>query len=104
LIPAAVDLTPAAVDPTHVTSLVVALKTITLVLGGLITYFALRAYRRTDSPALRALAIGFGVVTLGAFLAGIADQVVGLDQTLVLVIESALTAVGFGVITYSLYA
>ena len=92
-----------AADPTVVTSLVVALKTITLVLGGLITYFAFRAYRRTDSPALRALALGFAVVTLGAFLAGIADQVVGVDRTAVLVIESALTAVGFGIITYSLY-
>ena len=88
---------------TEVTTLVVALKTATLVLGGLVTYFALKAYRRTDSPALRALAIGFGIVTLGAFLAGIADQLVGVDRPLVLVIESALTAVGFGVITYSLY-
>jgi divalent metal cation (Fe/Co/Zn/Cd) transporter len=88
---------------TEVTTLVVALKTVTLVLGGLVTYFALKAYRRTDSPALRALAIGFGVVTLGAFLAGLADQIVGLDRTFVLVIESALAAVGFGIITYSLY-
>jgi divalent metal cation (Fe/Co/Zn/Cd) transporter len=88
---------------TEVTTLVVALKTVTLVLGGLVTYFALKAYRRTGSPALRALTIGFAIVTLGAFLAGIADQIVGVDRTLVLVIESALTAVGFGVITYSLY-
>ena len=88
---------------TEVTTLVVALKTVTLLLGGLVTFFSLRAYRRTGSPALRALTIGFAVVTLGAFLAGIADQIVGAEQTFVLVIESALTAVGFGVITYSLY-
>ena len=87
----------------HVTTLVVALKTITLLLGGLITYFALKAYRRTGSPALRALAIGFGFVTFGAFLAGIADQGLGIDRSFVLVIESALTAIGFAVITYSLY-
>ncbi|WP_128478783.1 DUF7521 family protein [Halorussus pelagicus] len=88
---------------TFVTSLVVALKTLTLSLGGLITFFAFKAYRRTDSPALRALALGFGVVTLGAFLAGIADQIVGIEREAVLIIESTLTAVGFGVITYSLY-
>lgn len=88
---------------TGAASLVVALKTLTLLLGGLVTYFAYRAYRRTDAPALRALAVGFGVVTLGAFLAGIADQLVGADRTLVLVVESALTAAGFGVIVYSLY-
>lgn len=86
-----------------ITTLVVVLKTITLVLGGLITYFAYKAYRRTGSPALRALAVGFAVVTLGAFLAGIADQGVGVNRDLVLVIESALTALGFAVITYSLY-
>ena len=85
------------------TTLVIALKTVTLLLGGLITYFALKAYRRTGSPALRALSLGFAVVTLGAFLAGIADQALNVERTVVLVIESALTAIGFAVITYSLY-
>lgn len=88
---------------TNVTSLVVALKTVTLLLGGFITFFAHKAYRRTDSPALRALALGFGVVTLGAFLAGIADQILAINRTTVLIIESVLTVTGFGVITYSLY-
>ncbi|USZ69721.1 hypothetical protein NGM10_16615 (plasmid) [Halorussus salilacus] len=89
---------------THdVTTLVVALKTVTLLLGGLITYFAYKAYRQTGSPALRALALGFAFVTLGAFLAGVADQGIGLDRSLVLVIESGLAALGFAVITYSLY-
>jgi len=86
-----------------VATLVVVLKTVTLMLGGLISYFAFKAYRRTASPALRALSIGFAVVTLGAFLAGLADQAVGLDRSIVLVIESGLTAVGFAVITYSMY-
>lgn len=85
------------------TTLVIALKTVTLLLGGLITYFAFKAYRRTGSPALRALSIGFAVVTLGAFLAGVADVAIGLERNVVLVIESALTAIGFAVITYSLY-
>ncbi|WP_135825232.1 DUF7521 family protein [Halorussus ruber] len=88
---------------TRITTLVVALKTLTLVLGGLITFFAYKAYRRTESPALASLALGFGVVTLGAFLAGLADQILALGDTIVLVTESALTVVGFGVITYSLY-
>lgn len=53
-----------------VPTLVAALKTLTLVFGGLITYFAYSAYHRTRIPALRALTIGFGTVTVGAFLAG----------------------------------
>jgi len=40
---------------------------------------------------------------LGAFLAGIADQILAVDRTTVLLIESVLTVTGFGVITYSLY-
>lgn len=87
----------------HLPTLVVGLKTVTLVLGGLVTYFAYQAYSRTGSPALRALALGFGAITLGALLAGITDQFLVADRDLALVVESLLTAVGFAIITYSLY-
>lgn len=80
------------------------LKTFTLVLGGSITFYALKAYRRTGSSALRALSLGFGVVTLGAILAGIVDQLLtSVDPQLALVVESLFTTVGFGIILYSLY-
>ena len=87
----------------HITSAIVVLKTLTLVLGLVITYLAYKAYRRTGSAALKSLTVGFGLVTLGALLAGVADQVIGLPTDIALVVESALTAVGFGVIVYSLY-
>lgn len=83
--------------------LVVVLKTVTLALGGLIAYFSYRAYRRTGARALGLLSLGFGVVTLGSLLAGVADQLFGVSPATSLVVESALTAVGFAVITYSLY-
>lgn len=92
---------------THFTSLVVVLKTVTLLLGAAITYFALKAYLRTGSRALRSLTVGFGVVTLGSLLAGAVDRgfapVVVVDGTSALAVESALTAIGFGIILYSLY-
>lgn len=88
----------------RITTTVVALKTISLALGGLITYLAFKAYRRTRSPSLRSLSVGFGLVTLGSLLAGIADQALGQDATAALIIHSALTAVGFAVIVHSLYA
>ncbi|UPW01413.1 hypothetical protein M0R88_04750 [Halorussus gelatinilyticus] len=88
----------------HVTSTIVALKTVTLVLGGLITYFAFKAYRRTGSGPLKALALGFGTVTLGSLLAGVLDRVLATAGTAALAVESALTAVGFAIILYSLYA
>lgn len=94
-------------SPHIVTSqtLVVALKTLTLLLGGLITYFSYKAYSRTGSPALRALAVGFGLVTIGALLAGVADLLLpSVAIEISLVLESSLTVLGFGIIVYSLYA
>lgn len=87
----------------HLTSLVVVLKTITLVLGLTITYLSYKAFRRSGSAALRSLTVGFALVTLGALLAGVADQIIGLQTDFALVVESVLTAAGFGVIVYSLY-
>lgn len=87
-----------------VSTAVIALKSVTLVLGGLITFFAFKAYRRTHATALGALALGFGFVTIGAMLAGAAHQAFGFDTNSVLLIESTLTALGFGVIVYSLYS
>jgi len=86
-----------------ITTGIVILKTGILVLGGLITYFSYRAYQRTDAPALRALAIGFGIVTLGSLLAGGFDVVLGIPLATGVLIDAALTFVGFAVITYSLY-
>lgn len=82
---------------------VVMLKTLTLFLGGLITYFSYRAYRRTAARSLGALALGFGFVTVGSLLAGVADLVLGTRLAVGLLIESVLIAIGFAVIVYSLY-
>jgi len=87
----------------HITTAVIVLKTLTLLLGGSITYLALKAYRRTGSKSLQALSLGFGFVTLGALAAGISDQIIQMPTGTVLAIESALTTVGFAVIVYSLY-
>lgn len=89
---------------TEASLLVVVLKTVTLVLGGFITYLAARAARRTSADGLRYLAVGFGVVTLGSLLAGVADQFFTVASDTALVIEAGLTAVGFAIITLSLYA
>jgi len=80
---------------------IVGAKTATLLLGGSITYFAYKAFSRTGDPALRALAIGFGIVTLGALLGGFLDRIIGLEAGVAT--SSVLTAAGFAVITYSLY-
>jgi hypothetical protein len=87
----------------YVTTAVVIVKAVSLVFGALVTYYAARAYGRTGSKALRALAVGFGLVTVGALAAGVLDQVLTVDRSAALLVESSFTTLGFAVIFYSLY-
>lgn len=86
-----------------ITLAIVVLKALTLVLGGSITVFSYRAYRRNGSSALRALTLGFGVVTIGVLLAGIVDQIFPVARNIALVVESLFTTAGFAILLYSLY-
>ncbi|TQQ79264.1 hypothetical protein EGH24_11570 [Halonotius terrestris] len=87
----------------HLETIIVAIMVSILGLGGAITYFALKAYRRTGDPSLRGLMIGFGFVTLGALFGGIAHQLLDVGLDVGIVINSGLTAIGFAIITYSLF-
>ncbi len=82
---------------------IIALKTIILLLGGGITFIAYKAYLHTGARSLRVLAVGFGAITLGALLAGIANQLFGISLEVGILIESLFLAIGFVIITYSLY-
>ncbi|MDS0281664.1 DUF7521 family protein [Haloarcula onubensis] len=86
-----------------ISPIVIGFKTVTLLLGGLVTYLAAKAAAKTGSSSLSTLAVGFGTITSGSLLAGVADQLFGIDTQTALVLENALTAVGFVVIAYSLY-
>jgi glucose uptake protein GlcU len=83
---------------------VIVMNTVTLVCGGLITYFAFRAYRRTGSIALGALAVGLACVCVGAFVAGGLHQLTTLNFETGIGIQSTFTALGFVILAYSLYA
>lgn len=94
----------------HLTLAIAATKTMTFVFGALITYLSYTAYRRTGALALRALATGFAIVTVGSVLGGILDiagDVINLSGPrgvlFGVLAQSILTMIGFGVITYSLY-
>lgn len=82
---------------------IVVVKTVILLLGSGVTYIAFKAYRRTGAPSMRVLGIGFGIVTLGALLAGIADQLLSVSLEAGVLINSVLVAIGFAIIMYSLY-
>ena len=78
-------------------------KTLVLIVGSVITYFAFKAYRRTRQRALGMLATGFGLVTLGFVLAGMLYEILGVSLEMGILLESLLVLTGFIVIAYSLY-
>lgn len=86
------------------TALTAVAKGVVLVLSGTITLFAYRAARRTGSEALRLFAIGFAVISLGALLGGGVHLLSSYDIRIGIVVQSLLTAIGFTLLAYSLYA
>jgi hypothetical protein len=82
----------------------VAAKTVTLVFGGVLAYLSYKAYRRTGSRALWTLAVGIGLLISGAALGGVLHQFAGLGLETSVSVQSVFTAVGFAVMTYSLFA
>jgi hypothetical protein len=83
---------------------VIVTNTVTLLCGGTVTLLAWRAYRRTSSPALRALAAGLSLVTAGALLAGGLHQFLSVGFETSVGVQSTFTALGFVILAYSLYA
>jgi hypothetical protein len=80
----------------------VTVRLVVLVLGVLITYYSLVAYRRTRTHYLRNASIGFGIITLGVFIEGVLFEFGGLDLALVHIIESVAIGLGFAVLLISL--
>jgi len=78
-------------------------KTLVLIVGGVITFFASKAYRRTRQPALGYLALGFGLVTFGFVLAGMLYELLTVPLMTGILFESLLVLAGFLVIAHSLY-
>lgn len=78
-------------------------KTLILLVGGVITFFAFKAYRRTRQRALGLLTVGFSLVTLGLVLAGLLYELLGVQLMMGILLESLLMLAGFLIIAYSLY-
>lgn len=84
--------------------LIVVAKLVVLVLGGVISFLAYRAFRRTRVHALKLFTIGFGIITVGGIIGGGIDQLAGFGLMVGIFVQSSLTALGFAVLAYSLYA
>lgn len=83
--------------------LIAVTNTATLLTGGAVALLALRAFRRTGSAALRALAVGFGFIVVGS-VGGAIAHLFGGNVALGVATQSAFTAGGFAILLYSLYA
>lgn len=74
-----------------------------LAFSGAIAYFAYRAYRRDKSAPMRALVIGFGIISVGLLFGGGADWLTGLDFQMSVTLQSIFTTIGLAFLFYSLF-
>lgn len=84
-------------------ALLLIINTITLVLGGIVTVMAYRAYRRTGTPSLRALSVGIGMITFGTAVGGLLHQVFEMELIAGIIVQNLCITVGFAWLVYSLW-
>ena len=77
-------------------------QTLILIFGGVVVYYASRAYGRTKSQAMLLLAIGFACVAVGALAAGIIYNINTADLSTAITVQAYSQAIGFLVILFSL--
>jgi hypothetical protein len=96
--------TVTSTEMSHGTTVVlVAAKATTLIFGGALTLLSYRAFRRTGSSALQILSVGIGLLTTGALVGGALHQFMGVPLEISVSVQSVFTALGFAVMTYSLF-
>lgn len=80
------------------------LKAVTVVLGFVVVFLGVKAFRASRRRPILWLTIGLAVMTLGAISEGLAFQ--GLRWTLEAshLFEAVVTLAAFGVLVYSLYS
>ena len=80
-----------------------ALKSLIGILGLLLAYLSLKAYRKSKSKNMLFLSIGFGIITVGSILAGLSFEFWGFTLLQVNIVESLMILVGFIMVMYSIY-
>jgi len=80
-----------------------ALKSLIGVLGLLLAYLSIKAYRKSKSKNMLFLSIGFGIITVGSILAGLSFEFLGFSLLQVNIVESLMILVGFIMVLYSIY-
>jgi hypothetical protein len=73
-----------------------------LVIGAVISFASLRAYRRTGGSSLAYLGVGFVLVTVAAALAGIVYELISHDLLTSWLVSALLDGAGFALILFSI--
>lgn len=88
-----------AMEPFSVVSVT---RGVTAVVGLFVAVLAYRGYRRNESPKMRALAIGIGLLTVGVYAAVILADVSGAGNGVVLLVRGLVTVTGLCVVLYAI--
>ena len=83
-------------------TLMVIVKSLILLMGGVVTYFATKAYLRTEDRSLGLLAAGFALITLGALLGGMVHELIQAQLVTGVLIEGVFVLAGLTLIAFSL--
>jgi len=80
-----------------------AVRIVTLLLAGVVTYLAIKSYRRGGGRVMLFLSIVFCLIALGALISGLLFEFFNFALEDSYTVESILVAAGLGVLVYSIY-
>jgi len=88
---------------TDVVASVILVKMVILALSLVLTHLTFRAYQRSRRQEIWVLSVGFGSISVGVLLGGAVYEFLHVDVMLGLLVEAVFTALGLGMVLYSLY-
>lgn len=88
-----------AMEPLSVVSVT---RGATAIVGLFVATLAYRGYRRNDSPKMRALAIGIGLLTAGVYAGVLLADLTGAGNGVVLLVRGLVTVIGLSVVLYAI--
>ncbi|WP_254272967.1 DUF7521 family protein [Haloarcula marina] len=77
-------------------------RALTAAVGLFVAALAYRGFRRNDAPKMRALAVGIGLLTTGAFLATGFTAALAAGEGVVLLARGVVTVAGLCAVLYAL--
>ncbi len=74
-----------------------------VLLGGVLVYVSMRAYRRYKSKSMLVMSIGFVVILVGSVLEELFLEILGYSLIESHILENSVVALGMLILVYSIY-